>query len=308
MSNDQIIPFQYESNEVRVIKDDEGNPWWVANDVCDVLGFKNPRQAIATHIEEDEKGVQKMDTMGGIQEMVIISESGLYALIVRSNKPEAKKFRKWVTSEVLPSIRKTGSYHARNQYCSKEELQAMEAMARKYKTASHIFISEIKTNIEGGMSLYEARLAAAKTAMECTGIDHSAKVIAAEAARIAKMPQADTPDAGRLLQELMSLEIKGIPGESIGTLLANPNITHPQTQALHRLGFRTTQKGIFILPLLAATLLKDTHPGMTPALLMATLIQLPGAIRTNQRIGGEARYGIEFYPARPAVTGERQVQ
>lgn len=108
----EIIPFHYDSKEVRVIRDDEGNPWWVAKDVCEVLEFGNPRQAVATHLDEDEKAVHSMDTPGGTQNLTIINESGLYALILRSSKQEARKFRKWVTSEVLPAIRKTGKYEA----------------------------------------------------------------------------------------------------------------------------------------------------------------------------------------------------
>lgn len=85
-------------------------PWWVANDVCEALEISNPRDAISV-LDEDEKGVGKIYTPGGEQEMNIISESGVFALIMRSNKPEAKKFRKWVTSEVLPAIRKTGRFN-----------------------------------------------------------------------------------------------------------------------------------------------------------------------------------------------------
>lgn len=107
-----VIPFCFESLTVRAIEID-GNPWFVAKDVCEVLDYKNPRQAISTHLDDDERGVQIMDTPSGDQEINIISESGLYTLIIRSNKPQAKPFRKWVTSEVLPAIRKTGGYQLR---------------------------------------------------------------------------------------------------------------------------------------------------------------------------------------------------
>lgn len=86
-----------------------GDPWFVAKDACDCLVITNVSQACQA-LDEDEKGICKVDTLGGSQDMMLISESGLYTLIMRSNKPEAKVFRKWVTSEVLPSIRKTGSY------------------------------------------------------------------------------------------------------------------------------------------------------------------------------------------------------
>ena len=89
-----------------------GDPWFVAKDACDCLEITNVSQACQT-LDDDEKGIYKVYTLGGSQDMMLISESGLYTLVMRSNKPEAKVFRKWVTSEVLPSIRKTGGYGIR---------------------------------------------------------------------------------------------------------------------------------------------------------------------------------------------------
>lgn len=106
-----IIPFDFETNAVRVVMIDDA-PWFVAVDVCRVLEHSNIRQAISRWLDNDEKGVTSGDTLGGKQEMNIVSESGLYALILRSNTPAAKKFRKWVTAEVLPAIRRNGAYHA----------------------------------------------------------------------------------------------------------------------------------------------------------------------------------------------------
>lgn len=109
MVGNALQVFSFEKNSVRVVMKGE-DPWFVAKDVCNILGYENSRKALADHIDEDEKGVTKCDTLGGVQVMSIINESGLYALIMRSNKPEAKRFRKWVTSEVIPSIRKHGAY------------------------------------------------------------------------------------------------------------------------------------------------------------------------------------------------------
>ena len=100
--------FNYNSIEVRTIQKD-GEPWFVLKDVCQVLGMHNSRM-VADRLDADEKGVSQIDTLGGKQEMTIISESGLYNVILRSDKPEAKPFRKWVTSEVLPTIRRHGMY------------------------------------------------------------------------------------------------------------------------------------------------------------------------------------------------------
>lgn len=111
MSN--LINFNFENSPIRVVEK-QGEPWFVANDVCDVLGLTNPRKAL-TALDDDEKDVTSSYTLGGEQKINIINESGLYILILRSRKATQQgtvqhKFRKWVTSEVLPSIRKTGSY------------------------------------------------------------------------------------------------------------------------------------------------------------------------------------------------------
>lgn len=100
--------FDFEEQAIRTVMRD-GEPWFVAVDVCRVLELANTSQAVS-RLDEDEKGIISNDTLGGPQQMLIISESGFYALVNRSDKLEAKRFRKWVTSVVLPSIRKTGSY------------------------------------------------------------------------------------------------------------------------------------------------------------------------------------------------------
>ena len=100
--------FDFDENPVRVIEKD-GTPWFVAADVARVLEFEHTPHATRL-LDDDEKGVHKVDTLGGSQEMTVINESGLYHLVIVSRKPEAKRFRKWVTGEVLPAIRKTGSY------------------------------------------------------------------------------------------------------------------------------------------------------------------------------------------------------
>ena len=108
MNNDKGLQiFSFESNNVRVVMKGS-EPWFVAKDVCGVLEIQNARDTIAKVLDDDEKGVTRCDTPGGAQEMSIISGSGLYALIMRSHKPEARRFRKWVTAEVLPTIRKHG--------------------------------------------------------------------------------------------------------------------------------------------------------------------------------------------------------
>lgn len=118
--NSGIIPFCFGDNLVRIIEDENGIPWFVAKDVCNVLDIQNPSDTIKKCLDDDEKGVANIYTPGGIQEMLTISESGLYALVFRSCKPEARAFSKWVRSEVLPSIRRNGYYKMPGKRVSKE--------------------------------------------------------------------------------------------------------------------------------------------------------------------------------------------
>lgn len=107
-------------NEIKIFENPEfgrirtviinNEPFFVGKDVAEVLGYSNSRKAILDHVDGEDKGVTKCDTLGGVQELTVINESGLYSLILSSKLPSAKQFKRWVTSEVLPSIRKTGSY------------------------------------------------------------------------------------------------------------------------------------------------------------------------------------------------------
>lgn len=103
----QIIPFEFESHALRVNLDAAGQPWFVAADVLSTLSLD--RKALE-RLDDDEKGVSSIHTPGGAQDMTAVNESGLYNLVLGSRKPEAKRFKRWITHEVLPSIRKTGSY------------------------------------------------------------------------------------------------------------------------------------------------------------------------------------------------------
>lgn len=108
MSTD-LIQHAFHGQTVRVITDEHGDPWFVAADVAKILDLGNPRSSLAL-LDDDEKGVHTMDTLGGRQQVTTITESGLYSLVLRSRRPEAREFKRWVTHEVLPSIRRTGSY------------------------------------------------------------------------------------------------------------------------------------------------------------------------------------------------------
>ena len=133
--------FSYNEKQVRTVQIN-GEPWFVLKDVCDVLGISKYRDVVE-RLDEDERALVKVDTLGGVQNMIAVNESGLYNVILRSDKPEAKPFRKWVTSEVLPSIRKTGGYQT------------------KTMTTAQMFAMQAQVNLE-----QEQRLAALESRAE----------------------------------------------------------------------------------------------------------------------------------------------
>ena len=125
---DQISVFNFESNEVRTTIND-GEIWFVAKDVAEALGYAKSRNAVSTHVDlEDKKDALIQGSLGGGQTMTTINESGVYSLIFGSKLESAKRFKKWVTSEVLPSIRKTGGYEIPKTYAGVLQLAANQAL------------------------------------------------------------------------------------------------------------------------------------------------------------------------------------
>lgn len=111
VSTSSLVPFDFEGRQIRVITDEQGEPWFVAADVCSTLGIGNVSQALS-RLDADEKTLISNEgaPAGGPQSLKLINEAGLYTLVLGSRKPEAKRFKRWVTHEVLPAIRRTGSY------------------------------------------------------------------------------------------------------------------------------------------------------------------------------------------------------
>lgn len=109
MNISPVVPFYFDSHQVRTTAIDS-EPWFVAKDVCDILEVRWNGSQTLDFLEDDEKMVWKFPTVSGDKDTLIVSESGMYTLVIRSNKPQAKPFRRWVTKEVLPTIRKTGGY------------------------------------------------------------------------------------------------------------------------------------------------------------------------------------------------------
>lgn len=156
----ELQTFTYNNTQVRTIEKN-GEPWFVLKDVCDILGLSNSRR-VAERLDEDEKGVTQSDTLGGAQEMTVINESGLYNVILRSDKPEAKPFRKWVTGEVLPTIRKTGEYSVKDKPSKALEIKEMNARVRL--SNQFLKLSKVET-----LSAEYKNILAAKAAEVLTG-------------------------------------------------------------------------------------------------------------------------------------------
>ena len=120
-----------EFGSIRMIEIDD-MPYFVGKDVAEILGYSDTAKAIRVHVDDEDKGVDEMDTPGGKQKLTIINESGLYSLILSSKLPKAKEFKHWVTSVVLPSIRKTGMYAAADIQI-KQDLAKAELLNAQYK-------------------------------------------------------------------------------------------------------------------------------------------------------------------------------
>ena len=133
MANIQV--FEYQNNKVRTV-DVDGEAWFVLKDVCEVLHLGTTAK-VAERLDDDEKGMNQIHTPGGTQNVKVVNESGLYHVILRSDKPEAAPFRRWVTNDVLPAIRKTGSYNApqltRSQLLATALIAAHEELEEKDK-------------------------------------------------------------------------------------------------------------------------------------------------------------------------------
>ena len=131
MSNIKI----YENIEFGKIRVEEIGqaPWFVGKDIAEILGYANPLKAIREHVDDEDKGMNETVTPGGRQQMVIINESGLYSLILSSKLPKAKEFKRWITNEVIPSIRKNGGYIVNQENLSDDELMAKALLVAQNK-------------------------------------------------------------------------------------------------------------------------------------------------------------------------------
>ncbi|MBF0400249.1 MAG: hypothetical protein HQL90_05730 [Magnetococcales bacterium] len=154
-----LIPFDFEEHAVRVTIDEHGAPWFHAGDVCSVLGFGNPHQAVASHVDEDDlQKLEVIDSWGRTQQANYVNESGLYALIFGSTKPEAKRFKRWVTHEVLPTVRKTGGYGKADVVISEKLERVVQELdsARVLESIAHTPRQELRMSHRRMLSFQQA--------------------------------------------------------------------------------------------------------------------------------------------------------
>ena len=172
MRQNQNMAFDFEAHNVRVIQENDGAPWFNVKDVCAALELSNPHQAIKTHVDTDD--LQKMeviDAMGRKQPTNHVNESGLYSLILTSRKPAAQCFKRWITSEVLPSLRKTGAYaHPAAPAVAAPAATALLADSLQSRVAALLAIGETMARTRG-ISPGAAMSAALDAIQSGTGID-----------------------------------------------------------------------------------------------------------------------------------------
>lgn len=182
----EIQTFHFNAATLRTLTDENGEPWFIAKDVCDILGLENSRKATA-ELDPDEKNtVTISDGIPGNPNKTIISEPGLYALIMRSRKPEAHEFKRWVTHEVLPSIRKHGAY--------------MTQQTLDKALTSPDFLIQLATRLKEEQEKVKALEPKAKALDAFTDVED--KLLVREAAKV--LSNAGTPISEKQLREWMS--------------------------------------------------------------------------------------------------------
>lgn len=200
-----VSPFNFGTAAVRVVIK-EGAPWFVATDVCKALGYTNTSKAVGDHLDNDEKQTilvprTSNDSLG--VETNVINESGLYALVLRSRKPEARKFAKWVTSEVLPAIRKTGGYELPNLYKQNPGDKLNSYQQQQLRGLLEEFVKHLPKDKQAGFmmqgwSKLKSHFGVAYREIPCERFDEAVSLLTRHVVEHAK-PQPIESQPGRIL-------------------------------------------------------------------------------------------------------------
>ena len=295
-----VVPFVYQSTEIRTITDPDGTPWFVLKDVCDVLEHTNPSVAIEI-LEDDERSKKSLGRQGSAW---VISESGLYTLIMRSNKPEAKAFRRWVTHEVLPALRKTGRYVMPGAQCGSSSEQVVDG-SRQVWHLSRAFTEAVRACKKAGMSNRQALIHANEAMIDMTGIDMFL-LLRIDANRLVR-PDGTFGTYTQLLDDISALNVPDVAGEyrPLMELLTEAGGTN---RIVERYGLKWLNGGsnspfhgtVFLHPdTIAETLLKYASPESgvwSPDSVRACLKEVPNAHYGRScptiRLGAKVRRGI----------------
>lgn len=236
-----VIPFDFEGRAIRVVEDDAGIPWFVARDVCDALGIVKYENAVA-RLDDDERGTCIVGTPsaadgrgGGNQQVSAVNEPGLYSLTLTSRKPEAKRFKRWITHEVLPAIRKTGRYEA-TEAEPPAVPQAPQHRADVLVSAARGFNALVRAGRTIGLSRTRAVRAGNDATFRNTGIDLIAELdaddVLTELPPAADPSDASDPDAAQArVNEWLSGRQRCSTRQVIGEMGGDPENRAQQMRA-----------------------------------------------------------------------------
>lgn len=214
-----VMPFDFEGRAIRVVEDGGGVPWFVTLDVCDALGIKNSSDAV-NRLDDDEKGVVTTDTLGGQQQVSAVNEPGLYRLTLTSRKPEAKRFVRWITHDVLPAIRKTGRYAAPDANPEPPPVpQAPQHRADVLVSAARGFNALVRAGRTIGLSRIRAVRAGNDATFRATGIDLVAELDADDVLNETTPMALGDPTAERLndwLQDRTRVTTREVVADVLG--------------------------------------------------------------------------------------------
>lgn len=211
--------FGFQSKSVRVVEID-GSPWWIAVDVCEILELSNSRQSVA-RIDDTWKGVYTIDTLGGKQELAIVSEAGLYELIFTSRKAIAKEFKRWIFEDVIPSIRETGSYMPSVEVKHQELVGTLSDAVNESANIAEAF-SRLLGTAKLGRSPEEKANLLAGTKLTMMGMRHPS--LKGELMEFHKLLAASTPTPDILINPTTIGLKLGISARTVNTLLIDAGL------------------------------------------------------------------------------------